>query len=199
LIQLLKHINTTETINMPSFIKFASILAAAGLAMANTVTFKSLDTTDRTIIFTPNDGGAKIASVNVTGGADQKVDFPQGWIGNWYAVSSGAPDIPGMLGEVAFNGWNDITFFDVSAIVNPNDHHGVKEMWPANGEKPTSGCTVFPCNNAYYVWDDVQTKATQETDLICTLGDGNLTKRSVEHDENAPAFKRDFINGRWTR
>lgn len=184
---------------MPSFMKLASLLAAAGLAMANTVTFKSLDKTDRTIIFTPNAGKPEIPSVKVAAGDDLTVDFPHGWIGNWYSVSEGAPDIPGMLGEVAFNGWNDITFFDVSAIVNPNDHHGVKEMWPTHGEKPTSGCTVFPCNNAYYIWDDVQTKATQEVDLICTLGDGELTKRSVENDENAPVFKRDFINGRWTR
>jgi hypothetical protein len=184
---------------MPSFMKLASFLAAAGLAVANTVTFKSLDDTERSIIFTPNAGMPAIDTIKVPGGQDATVEFPQGWIGNWYSVSEGASDVPGMLGEVAFNGWNDITFFDVSAIVNPNDHNGVKEMWPAKGETPTSGCTVFPCNNAYYVWDDVQTKATQETDLVCTLGTGSLTRRNVQNDESQPTFKRDFINGRWTR
>lgn len=185
---------------MRSFSSLGLFLLGAGAALANTVTFKSLDETSRKIIFTPNAGLPAIASVEVPGGQDVKVDFPTGWIGNWYSVSEGAPDIPGMLGEVAFNGWNGINFFDVSAIVNPNDLNGVKKIYPANDPTPVSGCDVFPCNNAYYVWDDVQTKATQENDLICTLGAGTVAQRGeadIILDE--PVFKRDFVMGKWTR
>jgi hypothetical protein len=179
---------------------FGLFLLGAGAALANTVTFKSLDETSRKIVFTPNAGLAAIPSVEVAGGQDVKVDFPHGWLGNWYAVSEGAKDVPGMLGEVAFNGYSDATYFDVSAIVNPNDHNGVKEMYPANDPKPTSGCQVFPCNNAYYLWDDVQTKATAEKDLICTLGSGTESKRDeVNAHLDEPVFKRDFVMGKWTR
>jgi hypothetical protein len=183
-------------------LSFALFLLGAGAALANTVTFKSLDETNRKIIFTPNEGLQAIPSVEVAGGQDVKVDFPHGWLGNWYSVSEGETDVPGMLGEVAFNGYADITFFDVSAIVNPNDHHGVKEMYPVGDRKPTSGCLVFPCNNAYYLWDDVQTKATSEKDLICTLGDGTADSKrdsNVDAHLDEPVFKRDFVMGKWTR
>jgi len=183
---------------MHSFSSLALLLLGAGAALANTVSFQSLDETTRQIIFTPNSGGAAIDSVEVPGGQTIKVDFPTGWIGNWYSVSEGAEDVPGMLGEVAFDGWNGITFFDVSAIVNPNDHNGVKEMYPSGDATPTSGCKTFPCNNAYYVWDDVQTKATQEKDIVCTLGDSSVDARfASEVDE--PVFKRDFVMGKWSR
>lgn len=38
---------------------------------------------------------------------------------------------------------------------------------------PMSGCEVFPCDNAYWVWDDVQTKVTHDTELMTTLGSGS--------------------------
>lgn len=179
------------------FFTLASLLAAAALASANTVTFKALDSVTRTVYFTPNAGGNDLSEVTVPGGGSTKVDFPQGWVGNFYAVSDGQQNVPGMLGEVAFNGWNGITFFDVSAIVNPNDHVGVKQLYPASSSSPTSGCETFPCNNAYYLPDDVQTKTTTETDLICTLGTGSLQSRAEEAD--SPSFKRDFVLGRWTK
>jgi hypothetical protein len=78
-----------------------------------------------------------------------------------------------MLGEVSLNSWNGLTYFDVSAIVDPSDHDNVKQMWPVKSQTPMSGCEVFPCNNAYWLPDDVQTKATSETDLMTTLGSGS--------------------------
>ncbi|SPN97670.1 related to dnase1 protein [Cephalotrichum gorgonifer] len=151
---------------------FSTVLAvsSATLALANSVTFISQDSTDRTIIFTANGGGEKLPDLEVAAGATETATFPDGWVGNWFSVSKGASSVPGMLGEVAFQGWNDLTYFDVSAIVNPLDHVGVKEMWPAESKTPTSGCKVFPCNNAYYLPDDIQTKTTTEVDLVCTLG-----------------------------
>jgi hypothetical protein len=162
---------------MRFFAKIAAIVAAAGalVSATNTVTFVSQDNTDRKIIFTPSSGQSEIASIEVAGMATETVTFPTSWIGNWYSISDGADNTDGMLGEVTFQGWNDVTYFDVSAIVNPNDFHGVHEMWPASENSAStkssfSGCAVFPCNTAYYLPDDVQTVTTTETELYCTLG-----------------------------
>lgn len=169
-----------------------ALLASAGTVAANTVTFLSQDSVGRTIVFTPNAGYPSLDKIYVDGHGSAVAEFPSGWIGNWYAVSDGAQDSPGMLGEVAFQGWNGLTYFDVSAIINANDHVGVKEMWPKSSASPTSGCKTFPCNNAYYLPDDVQTKTTSETDLVCTLGGSGSSKR--EEGENV---KRDYVLGKW--
>lgn len=147
-----------------------SMLAAATPILANTVTFKSQDSTARKIVFTPSAGNAELPDLDVAGNAEAVADFPKGWIGNWIAVCEGKDNTEGMLGEVTFQGWGGITYFDVSAIVDPNDHAGVKQMWPKEAEKPVSGCEVFPCDTAYYLPDDVQTQTTEEVDLVCTLG-----------------------------
>ncbi|KAF9881237.1 DNase1 protein [Colletotrichum karsti] len=174
-----------------------ALLGSAALAAAgNTITFNSLDEVDRTVYFIANAGLASVESVKVPGKGTTKVDIPDSWIGNWYSVSDGEENVTGMLGEVAFNGWNGLTYFDVSAIVNPNDHNGVKKMYPASGATPTSGCDCYPCNEAYYLPDDVQTKVTSETDLVTTLGNNNCTaaKRSVF--EETESVKRDFVLGK---
>ncbi|KAF4779966.1 DNase1 protein [Colletotrichum scovillei] len=171
-----------------------TLLGSAALVAANTVTFKSLDDVSRTVHFTPNSGLASVDSVEVPAGGEVKVNIPTSWIGNWYSVSEGSENVAGMLGEVAFNGWNGLTYFDVSAIVNPNDHNGVKKMWPASGDEPVSGCDWWPCNNAYYLPDDVQTKVTSETDLICTLGNNGVTsRRDIDDHHESPNYKRDFV------
>lgn len=90
--------------------------------------------------------------------------------------------------RVAFQGWEGLTYYDVSAIVNPNDHSGVKEMFPASElevevKASFSGCPHFPCNKAYYLPDDIQTVTTKSTDLIVTLGNppSSLDAREEEH------------------
>ncbi|RYP13660.1 hypothetical protein DL765_006790 [Monosporascus sp. GIB2] len=177
---------------------FASTLAAvafcaATLVSANSMTFVNLDGTKRTVYVTPNAGYAHIDPVELEGHREVKVEFPRGWIGNAYTVSEGKENVPGMLAEVAFQGWRGLTYYDVSAIVNPNDHDGVKEMYPASqaGAKVKSsfsGCKVFPCPTAYYLPDDIQTVSTDETDLIVTVGNyGNLERRedaSTYHPRN---------------
>lgn len=184
------------------FSKLISFLAAAVAAHAtNTVTFVSQDASDRTVYFTSNPNMAKVPDTKVPGGQNVTVEIPHAWQGNWFAVRDGEPVVPGMLGEVAFNGWNGITYFDVSAIVNPNDKNNVKQMWPAGEEEPVSGCVLFPCNFAYYLPDDVQTKATLETDLFCSLGSSeasSIDKRSFDAD-STPSFPRDFVMGRWSK
>jgi hypothetical protein len=146
-------------------------LAAATLTAANTVTFVPKDDQPRRVVFTPSVPHDNIPDAKVGGDGNVTVNFPEGWIGNWYAVDEDSQDAEhGMLGEVTFNGNNGFTYFDVSAIVDPSDHGGVREIFPAEAREPTSGCSEFPCDNAYYKWDDVQTKVTAETDLVCTLG-----------------------------
>lgn len=177
------------------FSQILSILgSAAVVAATNTVTFISLDGTDRTVYFTPSAGHEQVETITVKGGDKVVSEIPQGWIGNWHSISDGKDNTPGMLGEVAFQGWNGFTYFDVSAIVDPTDHDGVKEMYPASSNAPTSGCETFPCDNAYYIWDDVQTKVTPETDIICTLGSGVSPLVAAE----APAaVKRNFVEGKF--
>lgn len=171
---------------------FSSVAIAAA---KNTVTFKSLDNTDRTIIFTPNAGYEEVDSVKVKGGETLDATIPENWIGNWYSVSEGKEDVPGMLGEVAFNGWNGLTYFDVSAIIDAKDHDGVKEMWPAEAQSPTSGCETFPCDNAYYLWDDVQTKTTPETTIVCTLGTGSSPLKNTR--DVPEAVGRNYVLGKF--
>jgi hypothetical protein len=150
-----------------------ALVASAALTKAASVTFWTLDDVERTIYFTPNPESAQLEPVTVSSAEQKKVDFPDAWVGNYYAVPTGHDNVPGMLGEVQFDGWNGLTYFDVSAIVHPGDHDNVKQMWPVNSKSPMSGCEVFPCNNAYYLPDDIQTKVTSEVDLIQTLGSGS--------------------------
>ncbi|KAI1004623.1 hypothetical protein K3495_g3594 [Podosphaera aphanis] len=153
-----------------SFFLALIISALVVLTTANSVHFVNQDATKRTVIFTPHAGGTEIPSLTVLGNSAAHQAFPHAWGGNWYSVSEGAPNVPGMLGEVFFDGYSGVTYFDVSAIVNPNDHNGVKQLFPANTEKPVSGCEDFPCAQAYYNSDDLQTAATTSKDLICLLG-----------------------------
>jgi hypothetical protein len=182
------------------FTKIASLLTAATLASAiNQITFVSLDETNRTLIFTGNPNDEYIEPMVIPGMSNVTVNFTDTWTGNFYSVSDGMPNIPGMLGEIAWNSWLGITFFDVSAIVNPADHVGVKEMFPANSTSPRSGCTLFPCNAAYYQPDDIQTKSTTEELIICTLGNeiSTLDVRAFQEDDS-PVFPRDFVLGKWS-
>lgn len=190
------------------FLNLAALLAAAASAVVaeNKIIFKSIDDLDRTVYFTPNAGLEDIKPVEVPAGAIVNVTIPHRWIGNYYSVTDGKPNKPGMLGEVAFNGWNDLTYFDVSAIVDASDHEGVAEMWPAKDCKPTSGCQLYPCANAYYLWDDVQTKVTHETELVTTLGKTGYDIKKGEKirgaDEDGSfagysVYKRSYVEGKW--
>lgn len=155
-----------------SLVVFALSLTTVG---ANSVTFWTLDHNVRTLYFTPSLG----SPVTVSSDANTTITFPSEYSGNFYAVKQGASQEVGMLGEVMFNGWKGLTYFDVSAIVNPRDRDNVKQMWPAKSRVPVSGCEVFPCDNAYYQPNDVQTKATKEVNLVTTLGSRSAHQKGV--------------------
>jgi hypothetical protein len=142
-------------------------------------------------VYTPNDGHQPVEDSWVAGGNNVTVVLPYGWIGNIYAYAAGEANIPGMLAEFAFNAWNDYTYFDVSAIVNADDKNGVKMMYPASSLSPRSGCETFPCNNCYYLPDDPQTKVTQETSFLVTLGGSGGSHTHILQTLNIPVEKRD--------
>ena len=172
---------------------FTIILASlTALASTNTVNFVNQDTITRTIYFTQQEGLQPIDPAIITGLTNYTVEFPIGWIGNFYSVSEGADVVPGMLGELRWDGWDGINWFDVSAIVNPNDFDGVKIISPVISGAPYSGCESYVdgCDNAYYSPNDVQTKATIESDFICTLG----TQISVSKSKGR-RHTRHFITG----
>lgn len=147
-----------------------ALVGLVALAAAGSVHFVNQDSTARTIVFTPNDGYAAIDDLAIAGDATVVQTFPTGWVGNWYAMTEGAPRQPGMLGEVRFDGYASATYFDVSAIVNPSDDNGVKMIFPLLSPAPVSGCQTFPCDNAYNKWDDIATLSTDDADLVCLLG-----------------------------
>ncbi|KAI0525415.1 hypothetical protein F5B22DRAFT_337477 [Xylaria bambusicola] len=181
--------------------QIAAIAAtAASLASANSITFINQDATQRTIVFTPSAGLQQIDSLVIPGNSESKVDIPDYWIGNAYSVSEGNPNVPGMLAEFTFQGWQGLTYFDVSAIVNPNDHEGVKEIYPLSEQNALekvsiSGCILFPCPKAYYHPDDIQTVTTLETDFICTLGNPPTTP--VARDAEVELVARKFVLGKF--
>ncbi|PHH74609.1 hypothetical protein CDD83_4545 [Cordyceps sp. RAO-2017] len=150
-----------------------ALVALAASTQAASVTFWTLDDVERTIYFSGNPGATNMTSITVNNQKKTTVKFSDNWVGNFYAVPQGQPNKPGMLGEVQFSGWLGKTYFDVSAIVDGSDHNNVKQMWPMESQTPMSGCEVFPCNNCYWLSDDVQTKVTEEKDLMTTLGAGS--------------------------
>lgn len=179
---------------------FAAVVIAATAVTANTVTFQNLDAVAKTIYFTGNENMKPVGSSSITLAPHGKTTWTagQGWIGNFYSVNAGAANIPGMLGEVNFADAN-VVWYDVSAIVDPNDNAGVKKLWAGNGD-PVSGCDSYKsrCNNAYNLPDDIQTKSTRQTrNLFCSVGNGVSSvsaKETYVPGDGFRAHARDFLN-----
>jgi hypothetical protein len=158
----------------------AAATALSSLAAANTVDFINQDGTTRHIVFTAQDGLAAIDPITITGYGTASVEFPAPWIGNWYSYNDGAANVPGMLGEVRWDGYAGANYFDVSAIVNPADVEGVKMIFPKDSSAPVSGCQSFPCANAYNTPDDIATLSTTDDTLVCLIGNlSNSRRRAV--------------------
>lgn len=161
--------------------QFTSTLLAASaifsLATANMVEFVNQDGTTRNIVFTAQEGLAAVAPIVLKGHGTATVTFPPSWIGNWYSYNEGAANVPGMLGEVRWNGFADSNYFDVSAIVNPADTEGVKMIFPKNSQTPVSGCQTFPCSNAYNQPNDIATLSTEDDELVCLVGTLSSSRR----------------------
>jgi hypothetical protein len=156
----------------PVFLLFVllSLVSVLEPVRAGSITFNSEDGVGRVIHFT---GNGEIGELHVGPGESIAQDFPDGWTGNFYATCDGCDDAPGMLGEVAFDGFEGKTFYDVSAIVDPNDHAGVHRFAPGSGSGEEAGCDEFPCpESTYYQPDDVQTKVSDSKDFVVSLSGG---------------------------
>jgi len=163
-----------------STLLFAATALASMAAADNIVHFVNQDSTERTIVFTAQEGLEEIPDLVIKGFETVNQTFPYSWIGNLYSVSKGAPNVPGMLAEFRWNGFADATYFDVSAIVNPDDTEGVKMVFPKNSNKPVSGCQAFPCANAYNKWDDVATLSSTDNEFVVLVGNlSNERRRGV--------------------
>ena len=165
------------------------------LATSHTLTFQNLFSSPRLLIFTPNSGSYSIPPQTIAPSQYLSLSAPD-WSGNFKAAD---PDFyrlenPGpekyILGEVCFACWQDITFFDVSAIWNCCDNEGVHWMWGYDGDRngngtgegqygltredviegDVSGCERFPCEGVYNESDDVQTKTTTKDAIWVVLG-----------------------------
>jgi len=169
--------------------------ALASLATADhTVMFVSQDSTTRNIVFTGNSGLQQIDPVQIEGLQTYNQSFPPGWIGNFYSYNEGEANVPGMLGEVRFDGFADQLYFDVSSIVNNLDTSGVKMLYPL-GDNPksstakVSGCLHTNCKNQYNQPDDIATQSTSSSDLVCLLGNAEV----VERRRKVELFSRDYV------
>jgi hypothetical protein len=151
-------------------VSLAFLARITPITSANTVSFISRDTIDRTLCFSPALSHEKIPNFSLSGHATHLVTFPPSWEGNWYTVQDGNCNQQKILGEVRFDGFAGQSYYDVSAIVNENDNSGVKWLYPASGGGVHSGCNWFPCDGAYKHSDDEQTRSTPEHDLICEIG-----------------------------
>jgi hypothetical protein len=146
-------------------------LATLGFASANSIIFLSRDKTDRFVCFYAAPGHATPVTQRVPDKSTVAIPIPQDWEGAWQTSFSATNCGPvGIRGEVKFNGFEDKTFYDVSAIDAQNDNSGVKFLYAQSGQGVKSGCEHFPCSRSYNKWDDVQTQVTEETDLIIEIG-----------------------------
>jgi hypothetical protein len=97
--------------------------------------------------------------------------MPLGWKGAWQSSFSATDcGTVGIRGEVTFQGFEGKTWYDVSAIDAQRDNSGVKFIYPASHAGEKTGCDKFPCDGSNNKPDDLQTKVTDDMDLICEIG-----------------------------
>lgn len=162
----------------------------AACASANSIVFNNLDGIAKTIYFTGNNNmGGSPSTLRLPAHSKATWSTSAPWIGNFYSINDGAPNVPGMLGEVNFADAG-VVWYDVSAIVDATDNLGVKQLW-ATASDPVSGCKDYTttCNNAYNLPDDIQTKSTSSRQLYCSVGKAGSSKLMM-----ARGHARDFMS-----
>ncbi|CAG8971083.1 hypothetical protein HYALB_00009683 [Hymenoscyphus albidus] len=149
----------------------AAMATIASIASANSIIFVSRYTTDRTVCWYSAPGSAIIPQIAVPRKGTVYVPIPEGWEGAWQTSKSATDCGPvDIRGEVKFNGFEDKSWYDVSAIDNLTNNEGVYWLYPQSGNGVHSGCEKFPCDTSYNRPDDKQTQVTDEKDLICEIG-----------------------------
>ncbi|TGO51512.1 hypothetical protein BOTNAR_0353g00040 [Botryotinia narcissicola] len=140
----------------------------------NTIEFVACDNEDRIISFTSHVQCEDIEDIHHKGGENFTIEIPLNWGGTVMAKKHGAVHpIHRIQAEFQWQGFEGKTHYDASAITNQTDNSGIRFVYPAGqGDvyEARSGCTVYPCDNAYLQPDDVQTKVTRQTDMLIEIG-----------------------------
>ncbi|PQE06869.1 DNase1 protein [Rutstroemia sp. NJR-2017a BVV2] len=164
------------------------LLLTSTATATNTLTFHNLFSTPRLLQFVPVPASYAIPKRLIPAHSSFSISTPL-WNGLFKAVapdtSEHGPETT-VIGEVCFDCWQGITFFDVSAIWNCCDNSGVhwmgsvepsasgkgvQELWnQASAKGEISGCRTFPCDGVYNLPDDEQTKSTREDEIMVVLG-----------------------------
>jgi hypothetical protein len=187
---------TTFKMQFINSLLFAASTLATIVSAENMVMFVNQNSETRNVVFTANAGLEQLEPVQIQGLDTYNQTFPTGWIGNFYSYNEGAENVPGMLGEVRFDGFAEQLYFDVSSIVNNEDTSGVKMLYPLN-ENPksstakVSGCLHKNCKNQYNAPDDIATQSTSSSALVCLLGEPEV----VERRRKVELFSRDYVTG----
>lgn len=155
----------------------------------------SQDAINRVIHCTPSPGHVALPDISLPAGQTVTQSHPQGWKGMcWGVMEGGFNKGFGMLAEFTWNGFEDKTYFDVSAIDDPNDLDNIKMMMPAQGSTPVSGCqniAVGTCKNMYVEPEDTQTQVTPEKHLLVLVGNLNGGAPASRIKRRGP-FKRSY-------
>ncbi|KAF7889481.1 uncharacterized protein EAF02_001896 [Botrytis sinoallii] len=140
----------------------------------NTIEFLSFDKEDRVITFTSHPQCEDLADIHHKGGENFTIEIPLNWGGTVIARKYDAVHpIHRVQAEFQWQGFEGKTHYDASAIDNRTDNSGIRFVYPAGQAdvyELRSGCTVYPCDNAYLLPDDVQTKVTRQTDMVIEIG-----------------------------
>jgi hypothetical protein len=93
----------------------------------------------------------------------------------------------GILARFHFNGFAGTTYFDTSAIFNPDDTESIKMLFlkNKNSDNLVSGCQTFPCTIAYNKWDNVATllgnfSSGHRHGALTRMGREDVTSRTPE-------------------
>ncbi|EPX60252.1 hypothetical protein D187_002338 [Cystobacter fuscus DSM 2262] len=100
----------------------------------NTMDFTNDGDKPMTVTFTTNPGQQQIPPLTLQPGQTVRQEFPQGWSGNFRSDKGDGTAVT--LGEVAFNGAGNQTFYDVSYIEGNNASMTIA---PETAEGKTSG------------------------------------------------------------
>ncbi|CCD47883.1 hypothetical protein ACHAPC_008201 [Botrytis cinerea] len=152
----------------------SSSAALASVIPRNTIHFISMDNIDRILSFTSHPECEDIADIHHKGGESFIMEMPYGWGGTVMAKQyDSVVPVFRVQAEIQWQKFEGKTYYDASAITNNTDNSGIRFVYPAgqgNVHSARSGCTVYPCDTAYLKSDDVQTRVTEQTDMVVEIG-----------------------------
>jgi len=153
-----------------------SLLGLLSPVLANSILFYNAGPIDLQICFTPNsnapnDGSWNIPQTSVPGGASVTVNPAPSWSGSFHAVpASGDCDLASTFGGITFQGYENLSYYDVDASSAPTGDRGIHFLYPAKGGTDAeAGCYSFPCSEAFYPGESATPKTTTQTDFVCDV------------------------------